>query len=76
MGNTLEDASVKKDGTLGDLYKALEYGEKLIQEENNEVDEMTDVRERRQKSVLLEQASFLTTHYIVHGIGCCFDRNW
>lgn len=57
MGNTLKEASVKKDGILSELYEALEYGEKLIQEENNEVDKMADVREGRQKSVLLEQVT-------------------
>lgn len=57
MGNTLKEASVKKDGILNELHEALEYGEQLILAENNEMDEMADVRGGRQKSVLLEKAS-------------------
>ena len=70
MGNTLKDASTsKKDSTLSRLYEALEYGEKLIQAENNEVDEMADTRGRRQKSVLLEKVErklrLRTIHYVL-----------
>jgi hypothetical protein len=57
VGNTLEEASNKKDDVLIDLYKALDYGETLIQMENNDLDDMAAVREGRQKSVLLEKAS-------------------
>ena len=55
VSNTLEEASVKNDDVLTELHEALEYGERLIQSEQNEIDEMTTVREGRQKSVLLEK---------------------
>lgn len=55
MGNTLEEASVKKDDVLNEFHEALEYGERLIQAEHSKIDEMTGVREGRQKSVLLEK---------------------
>lgn len=44
---------------MSELYKALENGEELIHAENNEIDEMADTREGRQKSVLLEKASII-----------------
>lgn len=65
VGKTLEEASVKKDGVLSELYKAMEYGEELIHAENNEVDEMANTREGRQKSILLEKASIILHRVLV-----------
>lgn len=39
------------------MYGAMEYGEKLIERENNELIEMANTRGKRQKTVLLDKAS-------------------
>lgn len=75
VSKTLAEASVKKEDILDELYKALEYGEQLINSEVNVVDEMADTREGRQKSVLLEKASCFVYAEYMH-VEYCLFRNW
>ena len=66
VSNILKGASpaYNKDEVISELYSALEYGEKLIQGENNGLVEMANARGKRQKAVLLDKVTSL--HKKIH----------
>ena len=69
----MREASVKKSSISNELYEALEYGEELILRENNEIDEMANVRGERQKTVLLEQVCRLKIN-VRHAFYCFVQK--
>lgn len=55
----LQEASVIKEGNSEEFQNALEYAKQLRQTEIEQVEEMADIRGKRQKSALLEKACLL-----------------
>ena len=59
VANLLRDVSKKKSDIIHELDDIVNYGERVIQGEINELNEMANKRIGRQKLVLLKKASIM-----------------